>query len=76
MLLRLRKYFAELTPEELALFWQEYVHQRGKPFKGFPFKDGLEMFDYFHKQGLFHCELVSGMTRHKELMARIYGQDL
>ena len=76
VLLRLRKYFAELTQEDLELFWQEFVHQRGKPYKGFPFDNGLELFDYLAEQGFYHCELVSGLTRHRELMGKIYGQEL
>lgn len=75
MLIRLRKHFGTLASEELNLFWREFVHQRGKPFHGFPFKDGLEMFDYFHERGVFHCELVAGMTQYPELIRRIYGTD-
>lgn len=77
MLLRLRPFFAELTQEDLALFWREFQHVRGKQDKGCPFTDGIELFDYFDQQGLFHCELTAGIPiKYKELMGKIYGQSV
>ena len=76
MLIRLRKYFAELTQEELELFWREYQNQRGEGYKHSPFTDGLALFDFLHEKGVYHCEITSGMTlEHRHLIARMYGQE-
>jgi hypothetical protein len=77
MLLRLRPYFAELTQEDIELFWREFRHVRGKPGNNCPFTDGIEMFDYFHDQGLLHCELTAGIPlTYRTLIGKIYGQSL
>lgn len=77
MLSRLRPFFNELTQEDLALFWREFMHVRGLQDKGCPFNNGIEMFDYFKEQGLFHCELTAGIPiKYAELIGKIYGQQI